>query len=72
MAIERSKVRCWVELCREVDLKPRGLGYKIVARKLVLFKLPELLDAPTTERVIDELFPVYPRGGQEQSTCRRT
>ena len=59
-AIKQSKVRCWVELCREVDMDPWGLGYKIVTRKLGLFGPPELLDAPTTERVIEELFPVHP------------
>ena len=41
-------------------MDPWGLGYKIVTRKLGLFGPPELLDTPTTERVIEELFPVHP------------
>ena len=41
-------------------MDPWGLGYKIVTRKLELFGPPELLDAPTTERVTEELFPVHP------------
>ena len=41
-------------------MDPWGLGYKIVNWKLGLFKLSELLDSPTTERVIDELLLVHP------------
>ena len=48
------------EKSKKVDLDPWGLDYKIVTRTLGLFKPPELLDAPTTERVIDELVPVHP------------
>ena len=67
--IKQSKVRCWVELCREVDMVPWGLGYKIVTQILGLFGPPELLDALTTERVIEELFPIQPPRS-ELTTCR--
>ena len=33
-AIKRSKVRCWVELCRSVVMDPWGMGYNIMTRKL--------------------------------------
>ena len=36
-----------------------GLGYKIVTQKMGLFGPPELLDALTTEKVIEQLFPVH-------------
>ena len=41
-------------------MDPSGLGHKIVIRKLGIFGPLELLNAPTTERVIEELFPVTP------------
>lgn len=58
-AIRQSKLRCWEQLCREVDMDPWGLGYKIVTRRLGSVKPTQLLDARTTERVVDELFPVH-------------
>ena len=42
-----------------MDLEPWRLDYKIVTWKLEIFKSPELIDAPRTERGFDEFFPVH-------------
>ncbi|BFF93269.1 uncharacterized protein DMAD_11151 [Drosophila madeirensis] len=53
--IKRSKANCWKDLCKEADLQPFGLAYKMVMGKLarkVMPTCPELLS-----RIVDALFP---------------
>lgn len=59
-AISCSKVRCWRELCDEVDVDPWGRGYKIVTGKLGAMKRPSCLDVTTMERIVGALFPEHP------------
>lgn len=56
--IHRSRERCWLELCEEVDRDAFGKAYKIVMKKLgaAVPKLP----APMIERVVERLFPARP------------
>lgn len=56
--IKRSRERCWVQLCEEVDRDAFGKAYKIVMKKLgaAVPKLP----APLVERIVERLFPCRP------------
>lgn len=58
--INRSKVTQWRKLGEEVDADPWGLGYKIVAKKLGTAPAPSRMNAETTARIVDGLFPSHP------------
>ena len=54
--IKQSKVRCWVELYRKVDMNPWRLGYKIVTRKLGLFGPPEHVVVKWWKKVLNSCY----------------
>ena len=56
--IQRSKERCWVGLCEEVERDPFGKAYRIVTQKMGA-ALPKL-SADLTDRVVGQLFPQRP------------
>ena len=58
-AIRQSKARCFRSLGEDVNNDPWGLGYKIVTGKLNS-RPSEMLDAQTTEVIVDTLFPDHP------------
>lgn len=56
--IEKSKNRSWKVLCRQVDVDPWGLPYKIVTKKLIGRKpIPGITVPGRIERIVEELFP---------------
>lgn len=59
-AINQSKVRCWKQLCQDVDNDPWGTGYKIVTQKLGARSPPVVMDPPAMSAVVDTLFPRHP------------
>lgn len=57
-AIEISKNKNWELLCKQVDLDPWGLPYKIVSKKLIGRKqIPGITVPGRIEAIVDELFP---------------
>jgi hypothetical protein len=56
--IERSKNKSWELLCKQVNLDPWGLPYKIVTKKLIGRKpIPGISVPGRMEAIVDELFP---------------
>lgn len=59
-AINRSKVRCWKQLCQDVDNDPWGMGYKIVTQKLGARSPPAVMEPQEMSAVVNTLFPKHP------------
>lgn len=59
-AIKRSKLRCWRELCRDVDDDPWGMGYKLVIQKLGARPPPSIMEPSAMVEVVNALFPNHP------------
>lgn len=55
-AIKKSKKRCWLELCADVERDPWGLPYRIVSKRFARGGLSERSPAQM-EALIGELFP---------------
>jgi len=60
-AIKISKIRCWRELCDDIDNNPWGLGYKLVCKKLGSSAYNFPMSVEDAHNIVDELFPTHPR-----------
>lgn len=56
-AIDRSKRRCYREMCADLDENPWGTGYKVVMRKLNCFRPPATESAEKLQSIVEGLFP---------------
>ena len=57
--IRRSKILCWQKLVEDVNRDPRGLGYKIVTKKLGSQTPGAVMDVASMETIIGTLFPTH-------------
>jgi hypothetical protein len=67
--IKQSKARCWKQLIEDIDGDPWGLGYQLVTQKLGAQKPTHVMDAETTEYIVETLFPSHPL--RERATERQ-
>ena len=58
-AINRSKVRCWKQLCQDIDNDPWGMGYRIVTQKLGARSPPAVMEPQAMSAVVNTLFPTH-------------
>lgn len=56
--IEKSKKRNWEALCKQVDVDPWGLPYKIVTKKLIeRTPIPGIAEPGRIDAIVEGLFP---------------
>lgn len=57
LAIRRSKRKCFLQICDEVEDNPWGLAYQLVTKRLKCLKPSPPKDAYTLEEIVKHLFP---------------
>lgn len=57
-AIRKSKRECFLQLCDDAEETPWGTAYKLVAKKLKVFRRPAPTNPQQLERIVQTLFPM--------------